>query len=101
MAICQRMQICKEGGAILLLEHGTSSYSFLNKILDNNVLSHFKRWGCIWNRDIIHLIKRCNMEVVYSSRIHFGTTYYIICKPKKGNTIIEKGIYLLFSTDGS
>jgi methyltransferase OMS1 len=75
-------RVCKPDGVILLLEHGRAAYQFLNQILDENASKHFERWGCWWNRDIDELIERSNLEVVYRQRWHFGTTYYLICKPK-------------------
>lgn len=40
-AVCK-----KDGGKIILLEHGRSYYEWLNKILDRVAPIHAKEWGC-------------------------------------------------------
>ena len=82
--ICmQEMQrVCKRDGKILLLEHGRSHYGWLNRILDSNVHKHVERWGCYWNRDIEKIVRESGLDITECSRWHFGTTYFIIAKPK-------------------
>ena len=76
-------RVCKDNGYILLMEHGKSSYDWLNKLLDQNAEKHVKRWGCEWNKDIESILAHANVEIVKSYRIHFGTTYIIVAKPKR------------------
>eukprot|EP00952_Eustigmatos_sp_NYUAD-ZCMA_P012661 50779-Eustigmatos_ZCMA.PRE.1 len=68
-------RVCKPGGRILLLEHGRSTYDWLNRILDKNVHRHIARWGCIYNRDPCELVEQAGLKLSSLSRFHFGTTY--------------------------
>ncbi len=69
------------GGLLLLLEHGRSHYALLNRVLDAGAPSHAAHWGCVWNRDVDAIVAAAGLEVVSHHRFHFGTTYYIKCRP--------------------
>lgn len=78
----EMQRVCKkDGGRILLLEHGRSSYTWLSGILDKFADLHAQKWGCHWNRDILTLVELAGLEVETVHRFHFGTTYYIVAKP--------------------
>ncbi|KAL0095536.1 S-adenosyl-L-methionine-dependent methyltransferase [Phycomyces blakesleeanus] len=90
-ALVSLADACKsEDSRILLLEHGRSHYDWLNRLLDTNVDKHVTRWGCWWNRDMVGLLEdkrvKEKMEVVSMYRWHFGTTCYIVAKPKRSPT---------------
>jgi len=79
-------RLCKPTGKILLLEHGRShSWDFVTKHLDENAEQHAANWGCVWNRDLDAMLEgaRDVMKVEVLHRYHFGTTYYIVCRPIK------------------
>ncbi|RHY08265.1 hypothetical protein DYB26_004740 [Aphanomyces astaci] len=78
----EMQRVCKPNGRILLLEHGKSSYSWLTYVLDKFALKHAERWGCFWNRDILKIVADAGLEVESSYRFHFGTTYYIVARPR-------------------
>ncbi|KAF8460363.1 S-adenosyl-L-methionine-dependent methyltransferase [Kalaharituber pfeilii] len=73
----------KDGGKIILLEHGRSYYDWLNRILDYAAPSHAETWGCWWNRDIEGILKDSGLKVDKISRYHFGTTYWIEATPRQ------------------
>ncbi|KAF8434660.1 S-adenosyl-L-methionine-dependent methyltransferase [Terfezia claveryi] len=73
----------KDGGKIILLEHGRSHYDWLNKILDYGAPKHAETWGCWWNRDIQGILKESGLNVEKISRYHFGTTYWIEATPRQ------------------
>ena len=75
-------RICRPDGKVLLLEHGKSHYKWLNEMMDRKAKSHFLRWGCWPNRDIEALVRQSDLEIEYISRWHFGTTFYIVARPK-------------------
>eukprot|EP00644_Phytophthora_capsici_P003822 jgi/Phyca11/527009/estExt2_fgenesh1_pm.C_PHYCAscaffold_150045 len=78
----EMQRVCKkDGGRILLLEHGQSSYGWLSGILDKFAGKHAQKWGCHWNRDILTLVEQAGLEVETVHRFHFGTTYYIVARP--------------------
>ncbi|CAO3589387.1 unnamed protein product [Absidia cylindrospora] len=87
-ALVSMADACKsDESRILLLEHGRSHYDWLNRLLDTNVDQHVKKWGCWWNRSIMDLFEedrvKEKVEIVSVSRWHFGTTCYVVAKPKK------------------
>lgn len=83
-ALEEMQRVCKRdgGGKILLLEHGRSHYAWLSNLLDKFAAKHAQRWGCHWNRDILALVEKAGLEVKTVHRFHFGTTYYIVARPK-------------------
>lgn len=72
---------CRKGGRILLLEHGRSHYEWLNRMLDDGAQHHCRKWACNWNLDIADLVRQAGLQVLHSSRWHFGTTYVIVAEP--------------------
>jgi methyltransferase OMS1 len=85
VAVLQEMaRVCKPDGKILLLEHGRSkSWQSLSDYLDKNAERHAKNWGCVWNRDLDELLKKAPLNLSRVDTWHFGTTYYIVCRPNK------------------
>ncbi|CAI5733961.1 unnamed protein product [Peronospora destructor] len=78
----EMQRVCKkDGGQILLLEHGQSSYMWLSSTLDKFADLHAQKWGCHWNRDILKLVDEAGLKVETVHRFHFGTTYYIVATP--------------------
>jgi methyltransferase OMS1 len=75
-------RVVKNDGRILLLEHGKSSYEWLQQRMDSNLFKHVWKWGCYWNRDILKLLDQAELEIEQCHRIHFGTTFIIIARPK-------------------
>ena len=79
-------RVCKPNGKILLLEHGRSkTWDFVTNHLDKYAEQHAANWGCVWNRDLDHIIDTAGVGVEILHRWHFGTTYYMVCRP------IERG----------
>lgn len=68
---------------MLLLEHGRSTWGWLNRILDDGAPKHAAQWGCVWNRDIRALVESSGLRVVSLSTYHFGTTYYVVATPSE------------------
>lgn len=64
-------------GRILLLEHGRSYYSWLNKFLDRTAPDHALRHGCWWNRDIGQIAKDSGLEIMDIRRQHLGITWWL------------------------
>jgi methyltransferase OMS1 len=74
--------VCKPDGKILLLEHGRSkSWDGLSNYLDNYAERHAKNWGCVWNRDLDDILEKAGLEIESIHTWHFGTTYYVVCRP--------------------
>ena len=73
---------CKPDGRILLIEHGRSTYDYLNNLLDDSAAQHKAKWGCEWNRDINEIVAAAGLEIIAKQRWHFGTTYVYTAKPR-------------------
>ena len=73
---------------VLLLEHGCSHYDWLNRLLDKSAPAHAKEHGCWWNKDIGAIAEKAaeqaGMEIVSLKRRHFGTTWVIEMRQKRG-----------------
>ena len=77
-------RVCKADGKILLLEHGRSNtFAGLSSYLDQHAERHAMNWGCVWNRDIANIVESSGLELEKLDTWHFGTTYYIVCRPSK------------------
>jgi len=85
VAVLKELQrVCKKDGKILLLEHGRSkSWEGLSNYLDKNAERHATNWGCVWNRDLDSIMEEAGLEVDSLQTWHFGTTYYVVCKPSE------------------
>jgi len=86
VAVLRELQrVCKPNGRILLLEHGRSkTWEGLTRYLDKYAERHARNWGCCWNRDIDRIVADAGLEVERQKLFHFGTTYYLVCKPRTG-----------------
>lgn len=83
LTLKEMARVCKPDGKILLLEHGRSkSWDFITQYLDKHAERHAKNWGCVWNRDLDQIIERSGLELDTLHTWHFGTTYYVVCRPK-------------------
>lgn len=49
-------QVLRPGGRLILLEHGRSSWDWVNRILDSDARRHYSNWGCWWNRDMLAIV---------------------------------------------
>ena len=77
-------RVCKPNGKILLLEHGRSkSFPFVTNHLDRYAEYHAANWGCVWNRDLDAILEQSGLHVEILRTWHFGTTYYVVCRPNK------------------
>ena len=82
LVLKEMQRVCKSDGKILLLEHGRSkTWGFITKYLDKNAERHAKNWGCVWNRDLDCIIEQSGLQIDVLHTWHFGTTYYIVCRP--------------------
>lgn len=75
------MALLRPGGRLLLLEHGRSSYGWLNDYMDERAAAHHKTYGCWYNRDILAILQEAGLQAESLSRWHFGTSYVIAARP--------------------
>eukprot|EP01026_Neomeris_dumetosa_P005087 TRINITY_DN1139_c1_g2_i2.p1 TRINITY_DN1139_c1_g2~~TRINITY_DN1139_c1_g2_i2.p1 ORF type:complete len:353 (+),score=41.14 TRINITY_DN1139_c1_g2_i2:51-1061(+) len=82
-ALHQVQKVCKPHGRVILIEHGLSTWKWLNNRLDQDAEKHKHKWGCWWNRDIGRIVSEAGLVVEYEERYHFGSTHVFICRPKQ------------------
>ncbi|KAL0491231.1 hypothetical protein AKO1_009980, partial [Acrasis kona] len=84
--VTEMSRLCKENGRLIFIEHGRSSkWNFMSKLLDQSAPSHYEKWGCWWNKDILKIFEDCSdvMTIERVDTYQFGTCYRVIAKPKK------------------
>ena len=72
-----------DGGQILLLEHGRSHYSWLNRFIDRAAPAHADREGCWYNKDIGEIVMQSGLEIIEEKRFYWGTVWWYVLKPSK------------------
>jgi methyltransferase OMS1 len=77
----QAAQLVKPGGKLLMLEHGRSSWEWLNAHMDERAAHHHATYGCWYNRDILGIVEQAGLRVHSCSRWHLGTSYLIVASP--------------------
>ncbi|KAL2917605.1 hypothetical protein HK105_202891 [Polyrhizophydium stewartii] len=97
-ALREMARVCrKASGRVLLLEHGRTEppapagesasggpvHAWIDMALDKTSTEHAEEWGCWWNRDIPGLVKEAGLEIERLERFHLGTTYLIVCRPRR------------------
>jgi len=74
---------CKPDGNILLFEHGLSSHSFINWLLNGLENWNLRTQGCHSNLDIHGVIQASEIDVQKMESAYLGTHYLIWAKPNK------------------
>lgn len=72
-------------GRIILIEHGQSWWGVVNTLLDWSAPSHFRKYGCWWNRDIVGIVENAaranpSLRIIKIERpfiTQLGTTVWI------------------------
>ncbi|CAH6723119.1 methyltransferase Oms1p, mitochondrial [[Candida] jaroonii] len=100
-ALKNMTQLLKPGGRIVLLEHGRSNYNFLNNHLDFRAEKRMKTWACRWNLDIGEIVDESGLDITYEKRVHFGSTWMLVCKRPEDPIKMEEKPFLdkLFGRD--
>jgi ubiquinone/menaquinone biosynthesis C-methylase UbiE len=81
-ALREMKRVCRDGGLILLLEHGHSSMQWLANYQDRNVLKHYQQHaGCRWNQDPLDLVSAAGLKILNSKRFGLGLFYSIVATP--------------------
>lgn len=100
-ALQSMTQLLRPGGRIVLLEHGRSTWDFINNHLDFRSDKRMKTWACRWNLDIGELVDESGLDITYEKRVHFGSTWLLVCKRPEDPINTEEKPFLnkLFGTE--
>lgn len=79
-ALREMRRVVREDGQVLLLEHGASSWEFVQSILNSGAQYHAEQFGCYPNRNIARLVEEAGLHIEKNERRHFGTTYLMVCR---------------------
>lgn len=66
----QAVRVLKPGGQLLLIEHGRSSWDWLNTHLDRTAERHYSSWGCWWNRDILDIVQQVGSQLQLANGVN-------------------------------
>lgn len=93
--------LLKPGGRLVLLEHGRSTWDFINNHLDFKAEKRMKTWGCRWNLDIGDLVDEAGLDITYEKRVHLGSTWLLVCKRPEDPMNLEEKPFInkLFGKD--
>lgn len=86
--------LLRPGGRIVLLEHGRSTWDMINNHLDFRADKRMKTWACRWNLDIGELIEDAGLDITYEKRVHFGTTWMLVCKKPEDPIRMDEKTFL-------
>lgn len=100
-ALKNMTQLLRPGGRIVLLEHGRSNWKFINNHLDFRAEKRMKTWACRWNLDIAELIEDAGLDITFEKRVHFGSTWMLVCKRPEDPIRLEEKPFInkLFGTE--
>ena len=91
MTLRQMQRVVKPTGMLLLLEHGSTPYPWVNWFLNYFERRHtVNTHGCKWNQPVMDYLKESNLEVKELRNMHFGTTYYIVAYPENIDSLKQQ-----------
>ncbi|MFC4989255.1 class I SAM-dependent methyltransferase [Saliphagus infecundisoli] len=79
-ALCEMERVCREGGRVLLLEHGRSDNRLVGRFQDVREQAHAKQLGCHWNREPLELVEQAGLCPIATRRTFLGIFHEIEAK---------------------
>ncbi|SGZ47813.1 CIC11C00000003127 [Sungouiella intermedia] len=102
-ALKNMQKLLRPGGRIVLLEHGRSTWDFVNNHLDFRAEKRMKKWACRWNLDIGELVDEAGLDITFEKRVHLGSTWMLVCKRPEDPIRMDEKPFLkkLFGTEAT
>ena len=93
VALRNMQQVLRDGGVLLLLEHGRVENpaqwgaSVINAVLDWRAAAHSETWGCLHNRPILSAVRDAGLDVESVEFSQLSTVVSIVARkpPKVGS----------------
>ena len=76
-ALREMRRVCRQGGRILLLEHGRSNRPGLANWQDRHAAKWAAHLGCWWNRDPLENVRKAGLEPLAATRGFLGMVQVI------------------------
>ena len=80
-ALREMSRVCREGGRVLLLEHGRSDREWIGRWQDRSAGRHAETLGCRWNRRPLDLVRQAGLTLVEARRTFLGVFHLIDARP--------------------
>jgi len=80
-ALKEMARVCRDGGRILLLEHGRSDRGWIGGWQDRRADTHAKQLGCRWNREPVDLVQEAGLKIISAERRFLGIFHMIEATP--------------------
>jgi ubiquinone/menaquinone biosynthesis C-methylase UbiE len=80
-ALKEMARVCRDGGRILLLEHGRSDRGWIGGWQDRRADTHAKQLGCRWNREPLDLVQEAGLKIISAERRFLGIFHMIEATP--------------------
>jgi len=80
-ALREMGRVCREGGRILLIEHGRSDRAWAARYQDRRAEAHERMIGCRWNQEPVDLVEAAGLRIARADRRLLGVLHAIEARP--------------------
>lgn len=82
-ALREMARVCRPDGQILLLEHGRSDNTLIERYQHWRADAHYEKSGCRLTQEPLTIARRAGLSIDESNTAQFGRIKRIVCSPSK------------------